>query len=110
MTMAAGVGALADREYFDVCRSRVIATRERVSEALGRLGFNVLPSSANFLFASSSAVGGAELYAALKERGILVRHFGAPRLDNWNRITVGSEQEMDALLDAIADIIKEEKL
>lgn len=110
MTMAAGVGALADRDYFDVCRSRVIATRERVSEALGRLGFNVLPSSANFLFASSSAVGGAELYAALKERGILVRHFGAPRLDNWNRITVGSEQEMDALLDAIADIIKEEKL
>ena len=109
MTMAAGVGALADREYFDVCRSRIIATRERTAESLRGLGFTVLPSSANFLFAKSPDICGAALYKALKARGILVRHFTALRLDDWNRITVGSEDEMSALLDAISDIIKEEK-
>ena len=109
MTMAAGIGALADREYFDACRGRIIETRERTSRRLSELGFTVLPSSANFLFASSPDIAGAELYSELKKRGILVRHFDGRRLEDYNRITIGSDEEMDAFLQTVSLIIEEVK-
>jgi histidinol-phosphate aminotransferase len=74
---------------------------------LSQMGFDVLPSSANFVFAKHHAIGGKNLYLRLKEKGILVRHFDKPRLKEYNRITIGSREQMDALLTAIKDILEE---
>ena len=97
LAQAAGIAALSDPEGFERTRALVVATRERTSRRLGKLGFEVVPSAANFLFARHPGMGGAELYEALKERGILVRYFRKPRIDAYVRITVGTPEEMDAL-------------
>ncbi len=104
----AQVGATAcmqDRPYFEQCRDRVIASRERLSAGLRGLGFEVLPSGANFVFARHSAHAGADLAAALRSRSIIVRHFKQPaRIDPFLRITVGTDAECDALLAALTGI------
>lgn len=97
LAQAAGIASLSDPEGFERTRALVVATRERTSRRLGKLGFEVVPSAANFLFARHPGLGGAELYEALKERGILVRYFRKPRIDAYVRITVGTPEEMDAL-------------
>ena len=71
------------------------------------MGFECTPSKANFIFAKSEAIDGEELYLRLKERGILVRHFSTEKIRQYNRITVGSETEMDALIKEISLILKE---
>ena len=71
------------------------------------MGFSVLDSSANFLFAKSDHIGGEALYLALKKRGILVRHFKKEAIKDYNRITIGTRAEMDALLSATQEILKE---
>ena len=107
MTAAAGYAALCDNDYYmENCRT-IIKNREWTSEKLGALGFRVLPSSANFVFAESPAIGGKELYRKLKRRGILVRHFDRPDLENFNRITIGTLEEMQALITAIKAILEE---
>ncbi len=109
MTSAAGIAALRDNDYY-MANCRVIAeTRDRTAAALAALGFEVLPSSANFLFAKSDRIDGERLYLALKARGILVRHFTGARVRAYNRITVGTAEQMNALLSAIGDILKEER-
>ncbi len=106
MTMAAGQAALATADYYmDHCR-QVAATRETTKAALREMGFTVTDSLANFLFAAHPAVGGAALYEQLKQRGILVRHFAQPAIENYNRITVGTNAQMQALLAALADILQ----
>ncbi len=106
MTAAAGVGALSDRDYFvDNCK-KIIENRDWTRAELVSLGFEVLPSFANFLFAKTDKIGGKELYLALKERGILVRHFDSPRICEYNRITVGSREEMEALIDTVKKILE----
>ncbi len=105
MTLAAGVAALQNDAWnTENCR-RIIETRGRAKQALEALGFEVLPSSANFLFARSDRIGGGELYRALKQRGVLVRHFEAPRIADYNRITVGTPEQMDVLLAKIKEIL-----
>ncbi|MBO4216918.1 MAG: histidinol-phosphate transaminase [Clostridia bacterium] len=104
MTMAAGVGALRDTEYFEYCRSRIISTRKRMEKALVSLGFTCTDSSANFIFARHRAIGGEELYLKLKEKGVLVRHFGKERIKDYVRITVGSDVQADALIAALESI------
>ena len=79
----------------------------RFLEHAGELGFKVIPSSANFLFAESEKIGGEELYLALKSRGILVRHFKKERIKNFNRITIGTIDEMRAFVDAVKNILKD---
>ena len=106
MTMAAGVGALEDREYFENNCKTIIKNREYISEALKNLGFELTPSKANFVFAKSNRISGEDLYKKLKDRGILVRHFTKERIKEYNRITVGSEQEMIALATAIKEILE----
>ena len=107
MTMAAGIGALKDTEYFEGnCRS-IIETRAWTTAELGRLGFTVLPSSANFVFAKHESADGGELYKKLKENGILVRHFDKDRLYDYNRITIGSREEMAALIGVLGKILEE---
>ena len=105
MTMAAGIGVLEDEEYTrHNCRA-IMENREYIRKELVRLGFEVTDSSANFLFAAHPDVDGAELYSKLRERGILVRHFSKKEIARYNRITVGSREQMEALVSALCDIL-----
>lgn len=106
LTMAAGIGALRDEAYFGANCRAIMDTREWATAELRALGFRVTDSKANFVFAASPAIGGQELYLRLKERGILVRHFETPRLKDYNRITIGSQEQMEALLAALRDILE----
>ncbi|MBR3692394.1 MAG: histidinol-phosphate transaminase [Clostridia bacterium] len=109
MTQAAGIAALRDGEYFEKTVGAVIKTREETAENLRKLGARVLPSRANFLFVSLPGIPGAQVLAALRARGILVRHFSAPRISDFVRITVGTPEQMDKLCAALADIINSEE-
>ena len=104
LTCLAGIAAMEDEEYFQKCTSAVAETRERTAAELEKMGFDLTDSKANFLFAKSSRIPGGELYRKLKEKGILVRHFDKPRLDDRLRITVGSDQQMNALLAALREL------
>lgn len=109
MTMAAGIGAIEDNEYFENNRKAIIENRAWTTERLRELGFTVLDSMTNFVFAESEAIDGKTLYLKLREKGILVRHFDTDRLRNFNRITIGSAEQMQALIDAIQSILEEVK-
>jgi len=100
LALAGGAAAVSDAVYYDEINRRVTATRERTAENLHSLGFTVLPSSANFLFVKPPNISGAGFFAALRERGILVRHFNKTRIADFLRISIGTDREMDALLDA----------
>jgi histidinol-phosphate aminotransferase len=107
MTQAAGLAALNDNDYYmDNCK-RIIETREYTAKCLEALGFEVLPSCTNFLFARCSAISGEELYLELKSRGVLVRHFTDPRISDYNRITVGAREDMEKLIHLIGEILNE---
>lgn len=108
MTMAAGVGALEDETYFKENCKKIGETRAWALNELTKMGFTVFNSKANFLFASHPNLDGEKIYLKLKENGILVRHFNKERLKNFNRITVGSADEMKALIDALKRILEEE--
>lgn len=106
MTMAAGIGTLCDEAYTRQNCQTVMENRDWTEGELEKLGFRVLPSQTNFLFASHPHLDGGDLYRLLKEQGILIRHFETPRLRAFNRITVGSRDQMEALVDAIKTILK----
>jgi histidinol-phosphate aminotransferase len=99
---AGAIASVEDDAFFQASRAAVIAGRERLSRGLAGFGFEVLPSSANFVFARHPAREGAALAAALRERAVLVRHFAAPRIANHLRITVGADAQIDRLLAARA--------
>jgi histidinol-phosphate aminotransferase len=107
MTMAAGVGALEDEDYFRDNVRTIMENRAWTTEALSKLGFTVLPSSTNFVFAKTDRISGGDLYQKLKDRGILVRHFTSPRLKEFNRITIGSMEQMTALVETVSAILEE---
>ncbi len=107
MTMAAGVGALEDVAYFRNNCAAIEANRAWTVEALENLGFQVLPSKANFVFATHPQLDGGWLYRTLKARGVLVRHFDKPRLSQHIRITIGSRQQMEALVQTVKKIMEE---
>lgn len=98
--------AIGDKAYYDRVNALVVSERERLSRALASLGFTVLPSKANFVFAKHAALSGREVYEALRARGVLVRHFQKPRISEYCRITVGSREENDALLRALGEFIQ----
>lgn len=102
---AAGVAALGDEAYFQACRERIVASRERLAGELARLGFEVCPSAANFLFVRHPRVPAERLYADLKDAGILVRYFRQPRIDNYLRISIGTDADCDALVTALEKIL-----
>ncbi len=105
LTQAAGAAALEDPRYFEACRKSIIETREWTREQLLSLGFRVLPSSANFLFAAAPGVSGPEYQQRLRERNILIRHFDLPRIRDFNRITIGSREQMEALIQATKELL-----
>ncbi|MFA5242027.1 MAG: histidinol-phosphate transaminase [Sulfuricella sp.] len=104
--IAGAAAAMEDRAYFDETRRKVMASRSRLVGELEALGFEVLPSAANFIFARHPAHGGAELTASLRERSIIVRHFKNPaRIAPFMRITVGTDEQCDALISALKEIL-----
>lgn len=107
MTMAAGFHALLDNDYYMQNCKRICESRGWTATRLREMGFRMTDSSANFLFVESDEVSGEELYRRLKARGILIRHFSKPRISNFNRITIGTPEEMKALTDAVYNILKE---
>ena len=109
MTMAAGAMALREDDYYMANCQKIIATRERTKAALRALGFFVTDSKANFLFAASEEIGGEALYRALREKGVLVRHFTSERIVNYNRITIGTDEEMEVFLTAVREILTERR-
>lgn len=106
MTMAAGLGVLEDEIYTKENCKTIIENRHFTGEALAKMGFEMTPSVANFIFAKHPDFDGKMIYEKLKEKGILVRHFDKPLLTQYNRITVGSKAEMEALLTALTEIME----
>ncbi len=109
LTLALGLGTVLEEAYTQKNCAEIIRVREKTAKALRELGFTVTDSAANFLFARSEKIGGEDLYLTLKARGILIRHFAKPRIRDWNRITVGTEAQMETLLSAVRDILEERK-
>ena len=109
MTAGAGVGALLDKEYFEKNVQMIQSNRAYLTAELEKMGFVVLPSSANFVFAKKEGLPGEAYYRALKEKGVLVRYFGKERLKEFTRITVGTKEEIDLLLAATKAISEERK-
>ena len=108
MTLAAGLGTMEDGEYTEKNCRTVIENREYTTAKLRRMGFRTTDSRANFIFAMHPSLDGGELYRTLKARGILVRHFDKDPIRQYNRITVGTREQMDALLSALQRILEEE--
>ncbi len=93
----AGVEAVRDVRYFEACRDKIIRTRERAEDTLRELGFTFLQSGANFLFATHKSIPAKEIFEALRSGNIYVRYFNLPRVDNFLRITIGTDEEMGRL-------------
>ena len=103
---AAAEAAVRDAAYYAGIDGKIAATRERFRASLAGRGFRVLPSKANFVFASHPDVPAKELFYGLREKGILVRHFDGPRIDDFLRITIGTDEEMDAVAAALAELLR----
>ena len=109
LTMAAGIASLEDAEYYKACNKNTAEVREYTKAELKARGFDMTDSKANFLFAASDKIGGEEYYLALKAKGVLVRHFKNEKIKNYVRITVGTKEQMDILLQKTDEILAEVK-
>ena len=107
MTLAVGLGVLLDEETTRANCCAIMENRAYTTKALENLGFTVLPSAANFIFARSDKISGKELYTKLRERAVLIRHFDKERIKDWNRITIGTKEQMDILLKNVREILEE---
>lgn len=108
MNMAAiklGTAAIADKKYFKECCSKIIKTRQRTMAELEKLGFSFPDSKSNFIFATHKNKKAEEIFVKLKEKNIFVRYFKQPRIDNYLRITIGTDSQMDALITALKEIL-----
>jgi histidinol-phosphate aminotransferase len=105
LAIAGAVAAIEDEAWFQETRRRIMATREKLVRELSELNFEVLPSMANFVFARHQSRGGAHLAARLRELGVLVRHFSKPRIADFLRITVGTDEECSRLVALLRGLI-----
>ena len=103
--LAAGAAALEDDVYFREICGKIIKTRERVKSRLRELGFSFMDSRTNFVFAAHEKASAKEIFEMLKENGIYVRYFAKPRIDNYLRITIGTDEEMDRLLSVLGEYL-----
>lgn len=106
-SLVLGIESVKDDVYFKETTAKIMATRERVKSELVGLGFEFPDSMSNFVFAKHPAISGVELYEALREKNIFVRHFNNPLIAEYNRITIGTDDEMDAFLDCVKEYMKE---
>ena len=105
LALAGAVAAMEDDEWFEETRARIMAGRDALAQALAGLGFAVLPSLANFVFARHPDHAGATLAARLRDRGVLVRHFRHPRIEDYLRITVGTEDQSSRLIALLGELV-----
>lgn len=106
LAIEGAIAAMEDREYFDRTRQAIMQSRDTLVQALSDLGFQVLPSAANFVFATHPAHDAIHLASALRQRNIIVRHFNQPRTRQFLRITIGTDEQCRALVAALAAILK----
>ena len=110
LTIDLGTEAIRDREYFEMTRNKIIATREWTKSELYKLGFNFGDSKSNFIFATHPTVPATELYQALREQDIYVRYFSKPeRINNHLRISIGTDEEMKTFIDFVTAYLKDRK-
>lgn len=107
LALAGAIAAFQDQAYFEEVTQKVIATRESVSKQLRELGFDVLDSKANFVFISHAIVPAKQLFQQLRDQGVLVRYFAQPRIDNFLRVTIGTDEEMDTFIEVLRSIVAE---
>lgn len=105
VALAGAKEAIKDNEYFEEITKKIINTREKVSKDLEKLDFKVLESKSNFVFASHNKVSGKFIYETLKDHGVLVRYFNKERIDNFLRITIGTDEEMGVLVEKLELIL-----
>ncbi|WP_342505551.1 histidinol-phosphate transaminase [Sporosarcina sp. FSL K6-2383] len=105
LALVGAKAAFEDEAYFKEITAKIIATRNETTVALKQLGFAVLPSQANFIFASHSSVSAERLYNELKKEGVLVRYFNKPGIDNYLRMTIGTDEQMERLLEKLTEIL-----
>lgn len=105
LALAGAKEAILDKDYLTMTQNKVIATRERISQRLAELGFMVLPSQANFIFISHPTCHASTLYHELRENGILVRYFNKPRIDNYLRVSIGCDEDMNMFLQTATNIL-----
>lgn len=110
LTQVAGTAAMADNDYYMQNCERIIETRKFTTEELTALGFDVLKSKANFVFTKHPELSGKDFYLELKSKGVLVRHFETERIADFNRITIGSMEEMTEFIKITREILKEKGL
>lgn len=107
LTIQVGKASMEDEPYFTEQVHRIIETREWAKEQLHKLGFDFPDSKANFIFARHKEIAAEDIFAALKQRNIYVRYFKKPRIDNYLRITIGTQEEMEQLMNALQEILQE---
>ncbi len=107
MTMAAGLGVLSDDEYTKTNCREIIKNREFTVNELEKMGFSVLKSDANFVFARHKVASGKQIYLRLKEKGVLIRHFDKQIIGDYNRITIGSKEQMETLIEKLKEVLEE---
>ncbi|MFA5159072.1 MAG: histidinol-phosphate transaminase [Candidatus Omnitrophota bacterium] len=105
LALAGAIAAFSDESHFQQIRRKVIQTRERVVRELEADGFFIIPSQANFIFISYPRIQAQEMFRILREKGVLVRYFNKPRIENFLRVSIGSDEEMDAFLSAVKRMI-----
>ncbi len=110
LALVGAVEAFRDEGYFRETRRKIIATREWIVSDLRSMGFTVLESKANFIFISHQKLGADTIFKRLREKGILVRYFKKPRIDNFLRVSIGTDKEMEAFRKALIEIIEEDGL
>ena len=108
LNLAAATQSIIDQEYYDRCTEKIKKTREKTKEELKKLGFDVIDTQTNFVFAKTDKVYGKDLYLRLKEKGILIRYFPGERTGEYIRVTVGTDPDMDSFIIAIKEILEEQ--
>ncbi len=106
LTLLAGEAAVDSDLYYKENAKKIIATRERTVSELKKMNFTVLDSKANFIFVKHEQVGGETLYQTLKEKGVLVRHFNQTRIEDYIRVTIGTDEQMNVFLEKVAELVK----
>jgi histidinol-phosphate aminotransferase len=105
LAQAGAIAAIEDQAHLETTAGKVIQTRELLVKELASMGFDTLPSTANFIFTRHPKHAGGKLYQALRDRGIIVRHFKSPRIEEFLRITVGTDEQCNALIAALKEIL-----
>jgi len=105
LAIAGAVAAIRDKAYFRATCKKVMKTRERTVVALSKMGFSIVPSMANFIFIRPAGIQARELYTRLKDEKILVRYFDKPRIDEYLRVTIGTDADMQTFIEKISKLV-----